>query len=249
MLTLAEQNDFVVRNMRDLGAWLGMDGIDRHGLELIDAAEFKTSIEAAVADVDFFRTKKWDGIARLGLYRVAQYGLVRETGARKIVETGALHGLTSAFILEAMRINGSGVLISLDLPSTYEDGPANQDGFDDTLPPELPPGWVVSEKLRQYWDLRLGSSADLLPGICSDDAPIDIFPHDSEHTYETMRLEFDLAWPAIREGGLLAADNIDCNTSFFDFCRRVDRVPYVAPIDPDHAKPAVSGIRFGVIRK
>jgi hypothetical protein len=113
----------------------------------------------------------------------------------------------------------------------------------------MQPGWVVDESLRPLWQLRLGPSADLLPGICRDAAPIDIFLHDSEHTYATMQFEFETAWPAVRPGGLLIADNIDCNTSFFDFCRQVNRIPYIAPVDPDHLRPAVTGIRFGLIQK
>jgi hypothetical protein len=249
MIPLSEQNKFVGRNLSELGKWLGFNGLDRFAVELADNDRLKSALEKAVKDVEFFRTKTWDGVLRLGLYRAAQYALIRHMRAQTVVETGVLHGLTSAFMLEALRVNKSGVLISIDLPSTFEGGPSNADGFDDTLPPRLPPGWVVDEALRPSWSLRLGSSADLLPEICREAGSVDIFLHDSEHTYATMQMEFETAWPAIREGGLLIADNIDCNTAFFDFCRKVKRVPYVAPVDPDHVRPAVTGIRFGLIQK
>ena len=249
MIPLSEQNEFVGRHLRELGAWLGFGGLDRYAAELAADVRLKSSLERAVRDIEFFRTKSWDGLLRLGLYRAAQYALIRHMRAQMVIETGVLHGLTSAFMLEALRLNGAGILISIDLPSTFEDGPSNADGFDDTLPPRLPPGWVIDETLRPSWQLRLGSSADLLPAICREEGSVDIFLHDSEHTYATMQLEFETAWPAIRQGGLLIADNIDCNTAFFDFCRKVKRIPYIAPVDPDHARPAVTGIRFGLVQK
>ena len=249
MIHISAQNEFVRKNLQQLGNWLGYSEVEKFVDELASNIELKTSIEAAVKDVDFFLTKKWDGVLRFGLYRAAQYALVRVIGASTFVETGVLHGLTSAFVLNALSQNDSGRLISIDLPSTFEGGVANRDGFEDTLPPGLPPGWVVSDDLRKFWSLRIGSSRELLPTVCREAGSIDIFLHDSEHTLSTMTFEFETVWPYIRNDGLLIADNIDCNTSFFDFCRRVNRVPYIAPADPDHIKPPASGIRFGVIKK
>ena len=64
-----------------------------------------------------------------------------------------------------------------------------------------------------------------------------------------MTFEFETAWPALRRGGVLVADNIDANTAFFDFSRVVQRVPFVMPRDPDQRVPGGPGIRFGLIRK
>ena len=46
-------------------------------------------------------------------------------------------------------------LISIDLPSTPETGPSNNDGYDDVLPIGQSPGWVVPDYLRPFWKLIL----------------------------------------------------------------------------------------------
>ena len=49
-----------------------------------------------------------------------------------------------------------------------------------------------------------------------------------------MYAEFEIAWAALKNGGILLADNIVDNTAFFDFCAKVDRHPLVfAESNPD----------------
>jgi len=246
MIALAAQNEFVISRLDDLGLWLDLPELADYGRQLAGKLDLKLGIESMVGPVDFFRTKSWDGVLRFGLYRAAQYALARAVGAQTAIETGVLHGLSSAFLLAD---NGGGRLYSVDYPSTFDDGPSNLDGFTDTLPPGMGPGWAVPPVLRELWELRLGKSGDMLPEIFASTGSVDLFVHDSDHTFETMTLEFESVWPRLREGGILIADNIDCNTSFFDFARRVGRIPYVAPVDPDHVTPGLSGIRFGVLKK
>jgi predicted O-methyltransferase YrrM len=40
-----------------------------------------------------------------------------------------------------------------------------------------------------------------------------------------MRFEFDAAWAALRDGGVLAADDVNANTAFADFAAARDREP------------------------
>ncbi|WP_341702926.1 class I SAM-dependent methyltransferase [Ferrovibrio sp.] len=249
MIELGQQAEFVRANLAILGDWFGQPDLGKYADMLAARLDLKDGIESQVAPVDFFRTKSWDGVLRFGLYRAAQYALTRATGSQVSIETGVLHGLSSAFLLQGLADNGSGRLFSVDYPSVFEDGPSNRDGFMDTLPPRMGSGWAVPPALRSRWDLRLGKSSDLLPQILAENGRVDLFVHDSEHTWDTMTMEFAAIWPALTEGGVLIADNIDCNTSFFDFARKVGRIPYVAPVDPDHVVPGTSGIRFGVLKK
>jgi hypothetical protein len=161
-----------------------------------------------------------------------------------------LHGLSTIFSLQALRDNaGTGKMISIDFPSTFEGGPSNKDGYKDTLPPNMPPGWIVGDEYRKFWELRLGDSQDLLEDAVGVDGSVDMFIHDSDHTYEVMWFEFNAAWRGLRKGGILLADNIESNTAFFDFCLKVDRVPFVLPADPEHLKFGDAGIRVGIIQK
>lgn len=229
-----------------LSAYLDTGDLMVYVRELVEKRKPITSLEKAVANVDFFYTKHWVSAFELGLYRILNYVLVRELKPAYFIETGVLHGITSSFILSAISENMSGQLISIDYPSYYETGPVNKDGFNDTLPPGKEPGWVIPEQDRKYWKLFLGNSLDVLPSVFRSIDAIDIFLHDSEHTYETMSGEFNLAWEKIRKGGILICDNIDTNASFYDFCRKVDREPALFP----EACPESGGnIRFGLIRK
>jgi hypothetical protein len=49
--------------------------------------------------------------------------------------------------------------------------------------------------------------------------------HDSEHSEACMRFEFDTAWAALRDGGVLAADDVNANRAFADFAAAHDREP------------------------
>lgn len=200
-------------------------------------------IEAAVADVSFFRKKKFVSSAELGTYRVVLYALIRLMKPDVFIETGVLHGLTSMFLLQALADNGHGKLVSIDLPSYFESGPSNEDGFDDTLPPGKEPGWIIPERLHSRWDLRIGSSQEHLPGIGAECAgKSTIFLHDSDHTMENMLWELDCAWNGLDSLQMLVADNIDFNTAFFDFAYQVHEMPYTF-LDTSGT------LRFGIIRK
>lgn len=243
---------FITNNINKFGRYFGLSQFEQNVINLqnLDGV-IRSEIENKVDTVDFFKTKKWDSVLSIsGLYRTLLYALVVATKPKVVVETGVLHGLTSIFMLQAIKDNDSGgKLISIDLPSTFEGGPANKDGYSDTLPPGESPGWLIPKKLKKSWILKLGASVDVLPSLFNTQREIELFVHDSEHTHETMSFEFHSAWAVLSTGGFLVADNIEANTSFFDFCRKVDRVPYVLPADPDHLGPREPGIRVGVIKK
>ncbi len=135
------------------------------------------------------------------------YCLTRLTGARTVVETGVAGGFSSAAFLTALEANGDGCLHSIELPN------------------RLRVGWAIPARLKSIWDLRLGSSEELLGYLLEELGSIDIFMHDSNHTYETMMFEFETAWPKIASAGLLISDDIHWNSAFFDFCRAVHRRP------------------------
>ena len=58
---------------------------------------------------------QWWNDGDAGLVR-AIWCLTRHLKPRKVVETGVAHGVTSRFILEALKRNGDGHLWSIDLP-------------------------------------------------------------------------------------------------------------------------------------
>ncbi len=203
--------------------------------------------EKEIADVASFETKQFaGGPFDFRLFRLALYTLVREVRPNIMMETGVLHGMTSAFVLEAMEMNARGKLISVDLPSSHDSGPANSDGINAVLPQHQKSGWLVSKRLAPRWQLELGSSLEVLPRMFAANPEIDMFLHDSDHVYPVMWQEMCLAWDHMREGGFLICDNIDFSRAFFDFCRRVGRLPFVLSAPDTRPHPA---IRFGMLRK
>jgi predicted O-methyltransferase YrrM len=157
------------------------------------------------------------------------YRLVRELRPKVAVETGVCNGVSTAFLLLALEDNGEGELHSVDLPEVageeYQEGAFWDGKGGAVIPPGKEPGWMVPPALRARWHLSLGRSQDELPPLLERVGEIDFFMHDSEHSYECMSFEFRTAWEALREGGVLVADDVNVNTAWAEFAREVGREP------------------------
>ena len=146
---------------------------------------------------------------------VLLYLLVRKFRPRLVVETGVAQGVSTYFMLKAMSDNGFGKLISIDLPNRDRGGKVNVDGrIEGTyVPKKLAPGWLVPKRWRKNWRLILGDSKEVLPKL--DYAP-DMFFHDSEHSYETMKFEY--AWAIGRmKRGVIASDDTGWSPAWKEF--------------------------------
>ncbi len=162
------------------------------------------------------------------------YLLVRQLRPEVIVETGVCNGFSTAYLLEALADNDSGRLISIDFPEFAGPDPGGEfwEGKGGAVVPAgREPGWVIPTPLRDRWELVLGRSQDRLPEVLARVAPIDLFLHDSEHSYECMTFEFTAAYEALRPGGVLLSDDVGWNDAFGDFARRHGLRPYL--VGPD----------------
>ena len=117
------------------------------------------------------------------------------------METGVASGVSSSYILCALDQNNRGQLYSIDLPGWQE----NESG------------WMIPNYLRHRWQLILGRSSEELAPLLQKVVEIDIFLHDSDHSYQNMLWEFKTAWTCLKAGGLLLSHNIDYNDAFSDF--------------------------------
>ncbi len=134
------------------------------------------------------------------------YLVCRVLRPRTVVETGVAYGLSSAFILQALQVNGQGKLYSIDLPPLGKN-------------PDAAVGMLVPDELKQRWELHRGTSRRQLPGLLRD-RTVDVFVHDSLHTYRTMRWEFDAVWPHLRPGGVVLSDDVQGNRAFAELRQR-----------------------------
>ena len=80
--------------------------------------------------------------------------------------------------------------------------------------------------LRGRYRLHFGDSRVLLPPLLKQYGKIDIFLHDSLHTFEHQRFEYETAYPHIAQGGLLLSDDIFWSAAFHQFTRK-KQVSYV----------------------
>ena len=177
----------------------------RYRRELRDDREFQGHLERCRVDVPYV------------LLEAAEiYAVVRAIKPGVIVETGVASGLSSAHILRALAVNGKGTLHSIDLPNVQQGS---------VLPEGRTSGWIVPDSLRGRWKLQLGDSRKLLPGLLETLGRVDIFLHDSDHSYEAMSFEFEQAFPRLESGGMLLSDDTHLHTAWDDFCAKHDLRP------------------------
>jgi len=162
------------------------------------------------ANKDPGMTIKWSATSELA---ATTYALIKLLKPELVVETGVGAGVSSWTILQAMEENGTGRLISIDLPTPNTE-----------LLPEV--GYLVPKDLRHRWDLRTGPSQKLLPQTLKELGKIDIFQHDSRHSYSNQLREYQTAWPFITDGGLLVSDDVS-NDALHDASRTWQREPTI----------------------
>lgn len=134
-----------------------------------------------------------------------QYALVRALAPAVIVETGVANGISSSYLLLACHLNRKGIVYSIDI---------NNGEF---LPPGKATGWIVPDYLSARWTLMLADARKALPSLLSRLGDIDMFIHDSAHTYDQMRFEFEESYSHLRPQGLLLSDDVSFNSAFRDF--------------------------------
>lgn len=149
--------------------------------------------------------------------------VVRLTEPRVMVETGVARGFTSAVALAAMHDVGHGHLYSVDLPAFEFEG-------------QIAVGEAVPDYLKADWTVELGPSRLVLGDLLQRVGPLDVFLHDSDHTYPYQLAEYRLAWPYLRQGGVLLSDDVQ-NPALLTFAREVGARPYL--LGSEDARAAV----------
>jgi len=157
-----------------------------------------------------------------------------------VVETGVARGITSRFILEAIQENGAGRLWSIDRPPLRRTDLYVQIGA------------AVPESLRPSWTYIKGSSRRRLPPLLRQLGAVDFFVHDSRHSERNLRFELETARAAVRDGGVLVADDVDLNCALHRFvAAHPDDDVLICPAEPVKPDPGRQNDRgvFAVIIK
>lgn len=169
----------------------------------------------------------------------AAWCLTRHLKPAKVVETGVAHGVTSRFLLEAIRRNGVGHLWSIDLP------PVDRFWRQQV-------GAAVNDSCRERWTYIAGSSRRRLPALLASLGTIDLFIHDSLHSERNVCYELQQVWPVINPNGAFVIDDVDANWGFHTFTKthagRWHAVGEAEPLHPDPRRSNKKGY-FGIIMK
>jgi predicted O-methyltransferase YrrM len=131
------------------------------------------------------------------------YGLTRWVRPTVIVESGGYIGMSSAFILKALADEklATAKLYSIELSQECDQGALIPDELRSASGSFAPMRGKVEEFLK----------GDRLPSL------IDMFLHDSSHSYRHMLWEFRQFWPRLRDGGLLVSHDVQMNGAFPEF--------------------------------
>ncbi|MCD6177976.1 class I SAM-dependent methyltransferase [bacterium] len=143
-----------------------------------------------------------------------------------VLETGVANGISSAYILLALAKNQKGKLVSIDLPYELEkEYPLDyiRNEGKTFIPHGKQPGWLIPENVKKRWELVLGRSSEKFPEVLNKLRKIDIFIHDSEHSYKNMIWEYTTVWPFLNKGGILFSHDVSWNLAFDNFSNKVKR--------------------------
>jgi len=144
--------------------------------------------------------RRWDHKRRM-LYgrRLGWYALVRARRPEVVVETGIHDGMGSMLLLRALERNASeghpGRLISVDISDRT--------------------GWLVPDRLHANWTRVIGATTEVLDAALAE-IRVDMLIHDSDHTYECERFEFDTALTHRAPELTLVSDNSHVTSALRD---------------------------------
>lgn len=156
------------------------------------------------------------------------YSIIRILKPTNIIETGVAYGTSSAYILKGLQDNGMGRLYSVD--SVFRPWQS-----------EEMIGSIIPENLKKNWNLVVGKSSEKLQEIFEELDKIDIFIHDSSHTYKNMMFEFNIAIKNIKKNGMIISDDVLGNDAFYDFTYTNNLKNYVVKVE--------EGVGLGIIIK
>jgi hypothetical protein len=153
---------------------------------------------------------------------------VRHSRPENVLETGVAHGVSSRVVLEALALNDRGHLWSIDIPNPINLGVHGQEGV------------AVTESCRPRWTYVEGESRRRMPSLVAEVGKVELFIHDSLHTFKNTLFEMEQAASVMPPGGVILIDDIRSNDAVSTFARRHPEFKIILASTPDR----ISG--FGV---
>ena len=203
--------------------------------ELHEDTQFLNSINQRIVTVSsqsgfqkgLFSKGAVDSTDWFAFQRALLYVMVRYLKPHWCLETGVYYGGNSVFILNALEKNGSGRLVSIDLPDSQirkaqADGNCDPSlerhpmvGDSELYDESLRPGFIIPDYLRHRWNFIEGNSLAVIPELAER---FDLYIHDSDHSFDFVTTELSLAKAKMRDSGTMIVDDINWSNAFFKFC-------------------------------
>jgi predicted O-methyltransferase YrrM len=141
---------------------------------------------------------------------ILSYCIVRLRKPNIVVETGVARGITSFFLLSALERNGKGRLYSIDLPMMGKE--------------EV--GILVPDNLKARWELVFGVGFREMKRLRKRFNEIEMFIHDSDHSYYGQKAEYGVALKWLTNDGILISDDVG-NDAFLEESESSGRHPMI----------------------
>ncbi len=164
--------------------------------------------------------------------RLGWYAFVRAAKPRLVVETGTADGLGTALLARALQRNEAegrgGRLISFDIDPAA--------------------GWLLTDELRQTARIIIGDAAECMAGELGGER-VDLFIHDSLHTYEHEKRELEIALEHAAPTIVLISDNAHTTTALRDVATLAGgRYSFFRERPVGHFYPG-AGIGLAIVRR
>jgi predicted O-methyltransferase YrrM len=179
--------DLTERNLDHLAWWVAgvvqrpVSEIRKYLTEILEDDELRAHVQEHTARSP--RRGLADSRVRLGC-RVGWYALLRALEPEHVVETGTDKGLGSVVLAAALLRNGHGRLTTIDV------NPSN--------------GYLITGRYTEVIDRLIGDSAAV---VREGTSPVDVFLHDSLHTFEHETAEFEGVRPRLTPHAVVLSDN------------------------------------------
>lgn len=165
--------------------------------ELDGDEQLREAVRVGTASSD--RGRLADRVARWHK-RAGWYALVRALRPQHVVETGTDKGLGSLMFAAALLANGTGRLTTLDVDPNS--------------------GYLIRGRYATVVDRQLGDSVATLRALTT---PVDLFLHDSLHTFEHEAAEYEAVESMLKPNALVLSDNSHVTDALPQWAERTGR--------------------------
>ncbi|MEM3572583.1 MAG: class I SAM-dependent methyltransferase [Candidatus Micrarchaeaceae archaeon] len=135
------------------------------------------------------------------------YSLIRSLKPDTVLETGVANGFSTRLILNALNRNGKGRLTSVEISRDV--------------------GQLLKGVDKSRWRLVVGKPRENLKTALKGLGKIDVFIHDSDHSYGNMLFEFNSVIGKMSRDGVIVSDDVSRNRAFLEFAAKIGRRPLI----------------------